>query len=72
MVEFPQTQPLRSTSPPEPATDEELMRLLAEDDALALHELMRRFWRPIIGRVTRIVDDPDTAADIAQQTFIRL
>jgi RNA polymerase sigma-70 factor (ECF subfamily) len=72
MVEYPQTQPLRSTSPPEPATDEELMRLLAQDDALALHELMRRFWRPIIGRVTRIVDDPDSAADIAQQTFIRL
>ncbi len=48
------------------------MRLLAQDDALALHELMRRFWRPIIARASRIVNDPDSAADIAQQTFIRL
>ena len=48
------------------------MRLVAQDDALALHELMRRFWRPIIARVARIVDDADAAADIAQQTFIRL
>ena len=62
----------RLTSPPERATDDALMELLRQDDALALHELMQRFWRPIIDRVSRILDDPDSAADIAQQTFIQL
>ena len=48
------------------------MELLRANDALALHELMRRFWRPIIARASRILDDPDAAADVAQQAFIHL
>lgn len=62
----------RSTTPPEPASDTELMALLRQDDALALHELMHRYWRPIISRASKILDDADAAADVAQQTFIQL
>jgi RNA polymerase sigma-70 factor (ECF subfamily) len=72
MAASPQAASPRMTSAPERATDEALMELLRQDDALALHELMQRFWLPIIARVSRILDDPDGAADIAQQTFIRL
>ena len=64
--------PLPTATPPEPASDDALMGLIRQNDALALHELMRRFWRPIIGRVNRILHDPDAAADVAQQTFIHL
>ena len=72
MAESSLPQTPRSISPPDPASDESLMGLLRQDDALALHELMRRYWRPIIARAIRILNDSDAAADIAQQTFIRL
>lgn len=64
--------------PPAPAfadaaTDEALMELISQDDALALHQLMRRYWESVVTYTRRLVGgDPDSAADIAQQVFIRL
>lgn len=64
----PTGSPLVATA----ASDEALMQLIRDGDAMALHELMRRYWRPLLAYATQILRDPDAAADMVQQTFIRL
>jgi RNA polymerase sigma-70 factor (ECF subfamily) len=54
------------------APDEALMMLIRDGDAMALHELMQRYWRPLLAYAGRIAADDDAAADLVQQTFIRL
>lgn len=67
-----------SYGPPSPATpfddasDEKLMELIRHDDALALRQLMVRYWQPVVAYTRRILADPDTAADMAQHTFIKV
>lgn len=53
-------------------TDERLMRLIARDDALALHQLMQRHWAYLVAFAARVLDDTDAAADVVQQAFIQL
>lgn len=64
--------------PPSPATpfddasDERLMELIHQDDALALRQLMVRYWQPVVAYTRKILEDPDAAADMAQYTFIKV
>lgn len=65
-------QPPCAPSRADATADEALMKLVCQDDAMALHQLMVRYWQPVVAYTRRILGDPDAAADIAQQTFIRL
>jgi RNA polymerase sigma-70 factor (ECF subfamily) len=64
----PTGSPLVATA----ASDEALMMLIRDGDAMALHELMRRYWRPLLAYTGHILRDPDAAADVVQLSFIRL
>jgi RNA polymerase sigma-70 factor (ECF subfamily) len=55
----------------ERATDAELMAAVGAGDAVALGELMRRHWKPVVSYATALVD-ADTAEDIGQETFLRV
>ncbi len=37
-----------------------------------LDELLRRFWRPLVAYVSRLLDDTETAEDVVQRAFVRL
>jgi RNA polymerase sigma-70 factor (ECF subfamily) len=53
-------------------SDAALMARLRDGDALALHRLMHRYWKPLVAHVRCILHDEDAAADAAQHTFIAL
>jgi RNA polymerase sigma-70 factor (ECF subfamily) len=52
--------------------DVTVMEQIHEGDPEALSRLIRRYWQPVLGYTTRILDDRDSAADVAQQTFFRI
>lgn len=54
------------------ATDAELMTRLAGGDDLALNALMLRWRERVAAFLYRITAHPDTAADLAQETFVKL
>jgi RNA polymerase sigma-70 factor (ECF subfamily) len=54
------------------ATDQELMARLVLGDDLALNELMTRWRSPIASFLYRMTTRVDTAADLAQETFVKL
>lgn len=53
-------------------TDEELLRRFSQGDARAFEELMRRYQRPIYNFILRSVRDPEQAAELCQETFLRV
>lgn len=53
-------------------SDAALMERLRSDDAMALHRLMRRYWKPLVTHARDIIGDQDAAADAAQRAFIEL
>jgi RNA polymerase sigma-70 factor (ECF subfamily) len=56
---------------PIPATDEELMRLVASSDEKAFRSLVERHQNLVVGTVARMVG-PTDAEDIAQQVFLNV
>lgn len=54
------------------ATDQELMARLASGDDLALNELMTRWRTRIASFLYRMTNCVETAADLAQETFVKL
>ena len=57
---------------PASAPDGEAMQRLRDGDDLALNELMDRWQKPILAYLYRTVGDYETAADLAQEVFVRL
>lgn len=54
------------------ATDAELMARLAAGDDLALNALMARWRDRVASFLYRLTAHPDAAADLAQETFVKL
>lgn len=54
-----------------PLTDAELAVQAAGGSADAFHELVRRFERPVLSLIVRMVGDPTIAEDLAQETFVK-
>ena len=52
--------------------DSELMRALADGDDLALNSLMEAWSGPLIAFFARLTSDRAIAADLAQETFVRV
>lgn len=50
----------------------EMIWRCGEGDSAALEWLVRRYHRPLLNFTTRMLDDPDTAEDVVQETFLRL
>ena len=53
-------------------SDHELMAAVREGDAAAFDELVRRYQSLMIGYLYRMVNDYETALDLAQEAFVRL
>ncbi len=54
-----------------PLTDAELAVHAAAGSGDAFHELVRRFERPVLSLIVRMVGDPAIAEDLAQETFVK-
>jgi len=54
-----------------PLTDAELAVQAAAGSADAFHEIVRRFERPVLSLIVRMVRDPTVAEDLAQETFVK-
>lgn len=54
------------------ASDAELVRAFLEGDSAAFEELFRRHERMVRTRARRFVGDPDLAAELTQEAFLRL
>jgi len=52
-------------------TDSQLAARAAAGSSAAFHELVRRFERPILSLIQRMVHDPALAEDLAQETFVK-
>ncbi len=52
--------------------DEQLVRLLTENDETAFSEIYGRYWKPLYVSVQNILHDTDPAQDIVQEVFISL
>ncbi len=59
-------------SPPEGEADEQLLLRLRDGDDLALNDLMDRWRKPILAYLYRTIGDYETAADLAQEVFVRV
>jgi len=53
-------------------SDEELLRRFGEGDPRAFEELVRRHQRPLHNFVLRSVRDPERAAELTQETLLRV
>ena len=53
-------------------SDEELIRRHKEGDPEAFGEILRRFGKPLYGYLVGMVKDETAAADLFQETFMRL
>jgi len=62
----------RQFSAPVEATDAELMFRLAEGDDLALNAIMLRWKSRVASFLYRMTSQPEAAADLAQETFVKL
>jgi RNA polymerase sigma-70 factor (ECF subfamily) len=52
--------------------DHALLAATREGDETAFQELVRRYRNPITNFVYRMLNDYDPAADLAQETFVRV
>ncbi len=52
-------------------TDAELVASAVRGSQDAFHELVTRFERPVYSLIARMVQDPATAEDLAQETFVK-
>ena len=59
-------------SPPEDEADQQLLLRLRDGDDLALNDLMDRWRKPILAYLYRTIGDYETAADLAQEVFVRV
>lgn len=53
-------------------TDQELITLVKQRDALAFEVLYDRYARSVMGLVYKIIQNDEIAAEIVQETFIRI
>lgn len=56
----------------EPASDELLIRLIAEQDASALEQLYDRYERPVYSFVMRMLKDSMASEEVVQELFVRV
>jgi RNA polymerase sigma-70 factor (ECF subfamily) len=56
----------------EAASDHELIAAVQAGDEQAFHELVRRYRTPITNFIFRMLDDYDRAAELTQETFLRV
>jgi RNA polymerase sigma-70 factor, ECF subfamily len=52
--------------------DSELVQQICASDAAAFDELMRRYKRPVVNFVYRLLGNPEDAQDVAQDVFVRV
>jgi RNA polymerase sigma-70 factor (ECF subfamily) len=52
--------------------EQELLRLLAQDDMQAYQQLFERYWDQVYGAVLRLTKTPEEAKDLAQDIFLKL
>ena len=52
--------------------DEQLVRLLTENDETAFSEIYSRYWKPLYISVQNILHDTDPSQDVVQEVFISL
>jgi len=52
--------------------DEQLVRLLTENDETAFSEIYSRYWKPLYISVQNILHNTDPAQDVVQEVFISL
>jgi len=52
-------------------SDPELVRAALAGSQEAFRELVARFERPVFGLIVRMVGDPETAEDLAQEVFVK-
>jgi len=48
------------------------MERIHSGDSSALHQVLDRYWTPLVSYARRLVADGDTAEDIVQETMLRL
>jgi RNA polymerase sigma factor (sigma-70 family) len=53
-------------------SDSEVVRQVQSGDAAAFDELMRRYKRPVINFVWRLLGNAEDAQDVAQEVFVRV
>jgi RNA polymerase sigma-70 factor (ECF subfamily) len=53
-------------------SDEDLMARVAEDEDRAFTELVRRFQGRVINLICRVLNDRESADDLAQEVFVRV
>ena len=53
------------------ATDAEVVRDVLAGSERAFRELVRRYERPVLALMTRMIGDPSRAEELAQDTFVR-
>lgn len=54
------------------ARDLELMQAVSQGDTLALDELLRTYWKPLVAQAHSMVGDADAAEDLVQEVFLRV
>jgi RNA polymerase sigma-70 factor, ECF subfamily len=60
-------------SPPIPSlSDEDLMARVAEDEQRAFSELVRRYQGRVTNLICRVLNDRESADDLAQEVFVRV
>ena len=52
--------------------DSEIVRQIQSDDAAAFDELMRRYKRPVVSFIFRMLGNSQDADDVAQDVFVRV
>jgi RNA polymerase sigma-70 factor (ECF subfamily) len=63
---------MTTTGPFDALSDEALMRLVQDDRQDAFAALMRRYEGPVYNFLRRMAGSPDDAADLYQETFLRV
>lgn len=53
-------------------SDQELLRRIRDGDEAGLDLLMERYWGELHAFLDHVLDDPDLADDLTQETFVRL
>jgi len=53
-------------------SDEDLMVRVAEDEERAFSELVRRFQGRVMNLISRVLNDRESADDLAQEVFVRI